>query len=382
MTATPSFAVDWFDHSVTVEPGHRREVSETLSAYFDDLRRTVGPGGGIDVHATGSLGRGEPSIRVDSDRARLASDLDLVVVGSRAEVADAAAGIRDAMNQAWPELDSTTFAVVREEVPDLQSMVAVDLAHRWALPVVGTPGQEPTFQRTAHLRDHFEVAAHQLGGWLFYPTDDSERLVLAHFRDSRATHELKAALELVRLGAALHGMVVHRYGDLVKVPAAAIGARMSRGDIDALVRRRETGDAQMPEVDITGMARAALERFVRATPGAGGLGPALVDASTGLSDLLDVFPMLMFVLVVAQDSPRRDDLVDALGVLLGKIDDGSSAGATPALHTLRSAPEVALGGSTGAHHPAWVALREVYYDRLGDKNFGRLPSRSLRRVPS
>lgn len=382
MTAAPRFEVDWFDHSISIEPRHRREVSLVLRAYFEDLRRAVGPHAGIDVHATGSLGRGEPSIRVEAGRAGLVSDLDLVVVGACDEVVDAAATVRDAMNRAWPALDSTTFAVVREEVPDLQSMVAVDLAHRWGLPVIGTPGRTPDFQVTARLRDHFEVAAHQLGGWLFYPSDSTERVALAHFRESRETHELKAALELLRLGAALRGSVAHRYGDLVRMQTAALGEHLSHDDVVALVRRRETGDAPLPTVDMVSMARAALERFVRATPGTTVLGPALVDACTGMSDLLDVFPTLVFILVVAEADPRRDDLIDALGVLLEGIDDVSSAGAEAALHALRSAPEHALAGPSGRLLTDWVALREVYYGRLGDKNFGRLPSRSIRRVPS
>jgi hypothetical protein len=359
----------WFEHTRFVPLDARTAVSVRLDAYVDELRLVVGPevDDDVTVHLSGSLSRHEPAVVRGEGGATLVSDLDIVVVAPGLRAVELASRLRTLMLERAPDLATTAFGVSTENLGAVQSFLAFDLAHCWSSPLLGTARGPVPFPRTATPADHFELLAHQLGGWLLYPENPLPGL--RHFREERDAHRLKTALEALRLMSVCGGATARRYADLLEDDRLAAVRPVSPALVRELVRAREC--SLLPPVDDAGLRSLVLlaaSRFLGCAPTT----DAVVIAATCRADerphLLDVFPLALVLLALDSAAPGSeiDDALRRL-LLLPPVDQLLEA------ESARIELADAGGASVrGRHLTAWLDLRERYYTWLGDKNFGRL----------
>jgi hypothetical protein len=367
---------DWFDHSCVVPAPARDAVSRRLDDYAADLRdntRDLVELGARFV-ISGSLARGEPAVAHGSDGWTLSSDLDVVVVGPGDVVAKASAELKTRMLHRAPDLATTTFAVDVAQLPHVQSFVAVDLAHRWHDPLAGATGPSPApFQSEPRLLDHLELLAHQVSGWLFYPDEATRRSGVRHFRAHRAAHTVKALLEALRLRCASAGVSATRYGSLLTPAALGALSPVPESFVRELVGTRElTSDESRIEADLPTMVLLAVSAFLGCAALPADAIRAAAARAQDTSDLLGLFPLAVLVLTVAPPHTRAADEAEAtVRALLASVPEAHLPTARDARARLLDSP--ALGERLGAADlDAWMQVREDYYTRLGNKNFGRL----------
>lgn len=376
MTGARQTTTDWFYHSCAVPAPARDAVSRRLDDYVADLRNNTGDL--VDLGArfvvSGSLARGEPAVAHGSEGWRLSSDLDIVVVAPGAVVAEASAELKTRMLRRAPDLATTTFAVDVAELPHVQSFVAVDLAHRWHAALAGAAGPSPApFQSEPRLLDHLELLAHQLSGWLFYPDEVTRRAGVRHFRSHRADHTVKALLEALRLRCASAGVPVSRYGSLLGPAALGALSPLPESFVRELVVTRElTSDASRIEADLPTVVLEAVGAFLGCAAHPADVVRAAAARGHDTSDLLGLFPLAVLVLTVAPPhTPASADAEATVRALLASVPEAHLPTALDARERLLDSP--ALGGRLGAADlDAWMQVREDYYTRLGNKNFGRL----------
>ncbi|WP_317232704.1 nucleotidyltransferase domain-containing protein [Clavibacter capsici] len=361
--------VDWFRNAVFTPGADRDEVGAGLDEYVTELRawarRHVDAP--VGVFLSGSLARREPGVMSTGHGGVLLSDLDLVVIAAGEELAQRIAGtLKAEMLERRPDLTTTTFAVDVGNLRRLRGSVAADLAQGWDEPLYGSaPGPFP--RRDLTDRDHEELCIHQLGACLFYPPADAPCDGLRHFRPGRGMHAVKSVLESLRLRVSVAGVRAPTYASLLAPESSEVLAAEQRDLAHRAIRARELG-APLSEFDDLAIPSvlAALSDRLGCSPTQASLARAVEDRVRDLTGVLPLFSALAVLLALGPGDPPLDA---AIRGLLARTSDAELPTSRSARDQLVSA---ASPGDLGVHLPLWLDIREDYYTRLGDTNFGRV----------
>ncbi|MFJ5803766.1 hypothetical protein [Streptomyces decoyicus] len=257
---------NWFSHSLFIEGDHKSVVTKwlenytsTVNSYMDALQIED-----TNVYIGGSLSRGEPSITVDEDGSPiLFSDVDLLAVirGGLSE-GHPISHLESFLNQSFPRVSTSVFCVSWENFCKMRSLIGRDFLHSASSPIARRFDGIPSIQLGhATRQDKFEVFIHQLSIYIARETglDGSE----IHVRESRQTHELKLALEALRLLVDPQHPGPLRYGEVAN-PAHQFALSTVRSEIDPydLIKSREVYSPKILEaLDIANIVSASLRSF-------------------------------------------------------------------------------------------------------------------------
>ncbi|BCK59424.1 hypothetical protein [Nocardia wallacei] len=365
MTVPKHAAREWFTHSSTVSDAPRRQVAAQLADYTATVADYAAMLLGEDttVAVSGSLARGEPSVRRAGDRWVLGSDVDLVVIpDDAAAAADRVAKLVAALRESHPEIDTTAFTVERDHLPRVAGRFGCDLSCASATPLAGPAAAGPSVAVGA--REGLEGLVHQLAT-IYCPDSPPEA----------SPWRLKTALEALRANTT--GTSPRRYSDLPDDPAA--NALLNPVVISALVQAREhNAPSPLAAAQVYQLTIAAATRLFGATGGQWELIAALHALPVG-AHLLDGFQHAIMAATVHRYGPAglRRHAATALHVIASRINPDTVPTAADALYRLtRISPADASG--PGARPAQVIAellreLRRDYYGWLGPHNFGANP---------
>ncbi|MBF4999128.1 hypothetical protein IRT45_18430 [Nocardia sp. BSTN01] len=357
---------DWFTHTATVPAEARCQVNQQLAAYSDTVQAcaTRYLGKQVTVCVSGSLARGEPAVRREHNRYRLASDVDLVAIIDTTETAAQAENFRNSVLRHHPQIETTVFATGRRDLARVAGRFGADLYSAATRPLAG-PVPDPAVMPRLGKREGLEGITHQLA--TRYDPDNS---------GGDNPWRVKTVLEALR-AVADHRPGPHRFSDLPSDPA--VRERLDPAIVAQLVRARENSTAlpiTIAEAYRCVIASACWLFGVPATH------RDLIDALHTIEQgthLLDGFQAAVLAATIVLDGPitYRRSAASALHVIATAIDPSALITAHDSLRALTAISPIDI--CRGLEHPNHVlcqhiqGLRRDYYAWLGPHNFGTHP---------